>query len=117
MDGHSLASLKEEARRLGLSSNEIGRQVRAAFFGSEALRQQRGRNEVKVLVMRPETERSAQTDVRDLMIRTPQGSLVPLHSLVNFDDNETYLIVNAEIHLVADGTVSDVWEFKTLHLI
>jgi len=79
-------TLKEEARRLGLSSNDIGRQVRAAFFGSEALRQQRGRNEVKVLVMRPETERSAQTDVRDLLIRTPQGTLVPLHSLVEFDD-------------------------------
>ncbi|HEX4855214.1 MAG TPA: efflux RND transporter permease subunit, partial [Limnobacter sp.] len=43
-------TLKEEARRLGLSSNEIGRQVRAAFFGAEALRQQRGRNEIKVLV-------------------------------------------------------------------
>ncbi|WP_413769827.1 hypothetical protein, partial [Vibrio vulnificus] len=53
-------TLKDEARRLGLSSNDIGRQVRAAFFGAEALRQQRGRNEVKVLVMRPETERSAQ---------------------------------------------------------
>ena len=79
-------TLKEEARRLGLSSNEIGRQVRAAFFGSEALRQQRGRNEVKVLVMRPQAEREAQTDVRDLLIRTPQGTLIPLHSLVEFDD-------------------------------
>ncbi|HEX4855530.1 MAG TPA: efflux RND transporter permease subunit, partial [Limnobacter sp.] len=79
-------TLKEEARRLGLSSNEIGRQVRAAFFGAEALRQQRGRNEIKVLVMRPEDERSAQTDVRDLLIRTPQGTLVPLHSIVEFDD-------------------------------
>ena len=79
-------SLKEEARRLGLSSNEIGRQVRAAFFGSEALRQQRGRNEIKVLVMRPKSERAAQTDVRDLLIRTPQGTLVPLHSVVKFDD-------------------------------
>lgn len=79
-------TLKEEARRLGLSSNEIGRQVRAAFFGSEALRQQRGRNEIKVLVMRPESERAAQTDVRDLLIRTPQGTLIPLHSLVEFDD-------------------------------
>jgi multidrug efflux pump subunit AcrB len=82
--------LKEEARRLGLSSNEIGRQVRAAFFGSEALRQQRGRNEIKVLVMRPETERAAQTDVRDLLIRTPQGTLVPLHSLVEFDDTRAF---------------------------
>lgn len=79
-------TLKEEARRLGLSSNEIGRQVRAAFFGAEALRQQRGRNEIKVLVMRPESEQSAQTDVRDLLIRTPQGTLVPLHSVVEFDD-------------------------------
>lgn len=79
-------TLKEEARRLGLSSNDIGRQVRAAFFGAEALRQQRGRNEIKVLVMRPESEQSAQTDVRDLLIRTPQGTLVPLHSLVEFDD-------------------------------
>lgn len=79
-------TLKEEARRLGLSSNEIGRQVRAAFFGAEALRQQRGRNEIKVLVMRPESEQAAQTDVRDLLIRTPQGTLVPLHSVVEFDD-------------------------------
>lgn len=83
-------TLKEEARRLGLTSNEIGRQVRAAFFGSEALRQQRGRNEIKVLVMRPETERAAQTDVRDLLIRTPQGTLVPLHSLVEFDDTRAF---------------------------
>ncbi|MBU0784867.1 MAG: efflux RND transporter permease subunit [Gammaproteobacteria bacterium] len=83
-------TLKEEARRLGLTSNEIGRQVRAAFFGSEALRQQRGRNEIKVLVMRPETERTAQTDVRDLLIRTPQGTLVPLHALVNFDDTRAF---------------------------
>jgi len=83
-------TLKEEARRLGLSSNDIGRQVRAAFFGSEALRQQRGRNEIKVLVMRPETERAAQTDVRDLLIRTPQGTLVPLHSLVKFDDTRAF---------------------------
>ncbi|MEQ9108328.1 MAG: efflux RND transporter permease subunit [Limnobacter sp.] len=83
-------TLKEEARRLGLTSNEMGRQVRAAFFGSEALRQQRGRNEIKVLVMRPETERAAQTDVRDLLIRTPQGTLVPLHALVNFDDTRAF---------------------------
>ena len=83
-------TLKEEARRLGLTSNEIGRQIRSAFFGSEALRQQRGRNEVKVLVKRPENERISQTDVRDLLIRTPQGALAPLHSLVSFDDTRAF---------------------------
>lgn len=83
-------TLTEEARRLGLSSNDIGRQVRAAFFGAEALRQLRGRNEVKVMVMRPENERVAQTDIRDLLIRTPQGALVPLHSVVVFDEGRAY---------------------------
>jgi len=83
-------TLKEEARRLGLTSNEIGRQIRSAFFGSEALRQQRGRNEVKVLVKRPENERISETDVRDLLIRTPQGALAPLHSLVSFDDTRAF---------------------------
>ncbi|HEX4878501.1 MAG TPA: efflux RND transporter permease subunit [Limnobacter sp.] len=83
-------SLNEEARRLGLSANDIGRQVRAAFFGAEALRQLRGRNEVKVLVTRPEEERVSQTDVRDLLIRTPQGALVPLHALVHFDDTRAF---------------------------
>lgn len=83
-------TLKEEARRLGLTSNEIGRQIRSAFFGAEALRQQRGRNEVKVLVLRPEQERSSQTDVRDLLIRTPDNVLVPLHTLVEFSPTRAY---------------------------
>ncbi|WP_370262068.1 efflux RND transporter permease subunit [Limnobacter sp.] len=83
-------TLKEEARRLGLSANDIGRQVRAAFFGAEAMRQLRGRNEVKVLVTRPAEERISQTDVRDLLIRTPQGALVPLHTVVNVDDTRAF---------------------------
>ncbi|MDX1669790.1 MAG: efflux RND transporter permease subunit, partial [Limnobacter sp.] len=82
--------LKEEARRLGLTSNEIGRQIRSAFFGAEALRQQRGRNEIKVLVLSPERERSSQTDVKDLLIRTPDNVLVPLHTLVEFAPSRAY---------------------------
>lgn len=83
-------TLKEEARRLNLSSNEIGRQVRAAFFGAEALRQQRGRNEVKVVVALPESERQSQTHVRDLLIRTPDGVMVPLHALVELNPDRAY---------------------------
>ncbi|NJM33140.1 MAG: efflux RND transporter permease subunit, partial [Limnobacter sp.] len=83
-------ALKEEARRLGLNSNDIGRQVRSAFFGAEALRQQRGRNEVKVVVLRPEQERTSQTDVRDLLIRTAEGALVPLHTLVEFSPSRAW---------------------------
>ena len=41
--------LRPEARALGITGEKLGRQVRAAFFGVEALRIQRGRNEVKVM--------------------------------------------------------------------
>lgn len=37
--------LLPQARALGLTSFDIGRQLRSAFFGAEAVREQRGRNE------------------------------------------------------------------------
>jgi multidrug efflux pump subunit AcrB len=49
--------LKPEARTLGITEEDLGRQLRSAFYGAEALRIQRGRNEVKVMVRYPERER------------------------------------------------------------
>ena len=42
--------LTPEAAALGLTVADVARQVRSAFYGAEALRQQEGRDEVKVLV-------------------------------------------------------------------
>ena len=42
-------TLHPTASVLGLSERDLGRQVRAAFFGSEALRQQRGRMRLESL--------------------------------------------------------------------
>ena len=53
--------IRPEGRSLGLRSREVARQVRDAFYGAEALRQQRGRNEVKVMVRLPWSERSPPT--------------------------------------------------------
>jgi len=63
---------------LGLTSKEIARQARNAFHGAEALRQQRGRNEVKVRVRLADGERNSEEDVRGLLVRTPAGTYVPL---------------------------------------
>ena len=70
--------LKPEARTLGLTLGDVARQVRAAFFGDEALRVQRGREDVRVYVRLPERERNAIADVGDYMIRTPTGGQVML---------------------------------------
>ena len=70
--------LTQEARSLGLTTQDVARQVRNAFFGAQALRQQRGRDEVRVYVRRPLEERQSEHDVESLLIRTPEGGEIPL---------------------------------------
>lgn len=72
--------LKPSARSLGLTLQDLAGQVRAAFFGAEAVRVQRGREEVRVYVRLPEDERSAIADIAAYKIRVPGGQ-VPLGSL------------------------------------
>ena len=83
--------LKPEARTLGLTLDEVARQVRAAFFGDEALRVQRGREDVRVYVRLPENERDAIADVGDYMVRTPTGGQVMLDRIarVSFGHSPT----------------------------
>jgi multidrug efflux pump subunit AcrB len=71
--------LKPEARTLGITEEDLGRQLRGAFFGAEALRLQRGRNEVKVMVRYPEKNRRNIYDLESMRIRTVDGSEVPLN--------------------------------------
>lgn len=82
--------LTAEARSLGLTANEIGNQIRAAFYGAEALRQQRGNDEVKVLVRLPEAERQQQFSLEQLLIRTPAGGYVPLSQVVEFEPGRAF---------------------------
>ncbi|MFW5930177.1 MAG: efflux RND transporter permease subunit, partial [Desulfosalsimonas sp.] len=69
--------LKPEAAQLGLKLDDLARQVRSAFYGAEALRFQRDKNEVKVLVRYPEKERRSLGNVEQMRIRTPEGHEVP----------------------------------------
>jgi multidrug efflux pump subunit AcrB len=82
--------LRPAARSLGLTSADVARQVRDAFFGAEALRQQRGRDEVRVLVRRPESQRVNLAAVEDLLIRTPAGTDVPLLEIADVDRGRAY---------------------------
>ncbi|MEE4207374.1 MAG: efflux RND transporter permease subunit [Erythrobacter sp.] len=63
--------LLPQARNFGLARQDLARQVRAATFGTEAVRIQRGREEVRVYVRLPEAERDALEDLSDYRIRPP----------------------------------------------
>lgn len=82
--------LTPEGRSLGLTSAEVARQVRNAFYGAEALRQQRGRNEVRVRVSLPEEERVREFDIEHLLIRTPSGRDVPLRQVTEVKSGRAY---------------------------
>jgi len=70
-------SLTKAAETLGLTLADLGRQVRQAFYGEEAQRIQRGRDDVKVMVRYPPNERSSLGDLEQMRIRTPSGAEVP----------------------------------------
>jgi multidrug efflux pump subunit AcrB len=69
------------AESLGLSLSDLGRQVRQAFYGAEAQRIQRGRDEVKVMVRYPRSERGSLADVQGMRIRLPDGTAVPFSAV------------------------------------
>ena len=82
--------LLPEGRSLGLTAREVARQVRSAFYGAEALRQQRGRNEVKVMVMLPASQRVSEYDIEQLLIHTPAGGDVPLRQVAEVARSRAY---------------------------
>jgi len=100
--------LNEIGRSLGLTTNEVARQVRNSFFGAEALRQQRGRNEVRVMVRLPEEERQNEYYVENLLIKTPSGTNVPLSEIATSDRGRAFTNItrrNAKRTITVSGNV------------
>ncbi|MEM7101319.1 MAG: efflux RND transporter permease subunit [Pseudomonadota bacterium] len=70
-------SILPSGEALGLSLGDLARQVRQAFYGEEAQRIQRGRDDVRVMVRYTEAERRTLSALNAMRIRTPDGSEVP----------------------------------------
>ena len=85
--------LKPTARSLGVTLTDLARQVRHAFYGAEALRMQRDKDEVKVLVRYPEEERKSMGYVEEMRIRTPDGSEVPFSVLADVTMEQGYVSI------------------------
>ncbi|MCD6526441.1 MAG: efflux RND transporter permease subunit [Desulfuromonas sp.] len=86
--------LRPEAETLGVTESELGRQIRAAYYGAEALRLQRGRNEIKVMVRYPQDQRYLANSLDQLRIRTPQGGELPLQRAAYIDEGRGFSEIN-----------------------
>ncbi len=83
-------AIKPEAEALGITMSSLGRQVRQAFYGEEAQRIQRGKDELKVMVRYPLEERRSLADLENMRIRTPGGDEVPFASVAELSFGESY---------------------------
>lgn len=86
--------MRPEGQSLGLESRQVAIQVRNAYYGAEALRQQRGRNEVKVMVRLPKAQRATEHSLEEMILRTPQGKEIPLREAVTFSRGRAYTAID-----------------------
>ncbi len=89
-------SLLPEARNLGLTTEDLGRQVRQAFYGQEAQRIQRGKDDIRVMVRFPDAQRRSVGDLENMRIRTKDGIEVPFGSVANVQLGQGYTTIKRE---------------------
>ena len=74
----------------GLLPGDIARQLRNSFFGQEVQRIQRGRNELKVMVRYPESQRQSTQDLEHLRIRLQDGTQTPLSTVARLIESRSF---------------------------
>jgi len=75
--------LKPKAYFLGLDEGSIARQVRQGFYGAQAQRLQVGRDELRVWVRYPKSDRLTLGQMEDMKIKTADGEY-PLSELAGY---------------------------------
>ncbi|QSP95756.1 efflux RND transporter permease subunit [Marinobacter salinisoli] len=75
---------------LGLTTADLGRQLRAAFDGRVAQIYQDGRDEVEVRVQLPQSQRERLSTLSRMVVRVSDGRFVPLSQVMNLDHRQGF---------------------------
>ncbi|MBW0148397.1 efflux RND transporter permease subunit [Marinobacter arenosus] len=86
---------------LGLTTADLGRQLRAAFDGRIAQIYQDGRDEVEVRVQLPRYQRQRLSTLSQMTVRVSDGRFVPLSQVMNLDHRQGFQALRH-----ADGKLS-----------
>lgn len=102
---------KENARSLGVPFETVTAAARAAYYGEEAMRLQRGRHEVKVMVRNPESERRSLAQFSELRVDVG-GSKVPITELADIRFERGYSEINRIDQMRSITITADLDESK-----
>jgi multidrug efflux pump subunit AcrB len=86
--------LKPAAENLTVTLADLARQVREAFYGAEAQRIPRTKEDVRVMVRYPERERLSVENLNDMRVRTPAGDEVPFDTVAEVHYQPGYLTID-----------------------
>ena len=100
-------SITPQGEALGLTLADLAGQLRQGFYGEEAQRVQRGREDIKVMVRYPEDERRVLASVENMRIRTPTGVEVPFATVASISFGRGYATIQRAdrmriVHVTAD---------------
>jgi len=102
--------VKAGARSIGVTMRGLARQVRQAFYGEEALRIQRSRDDVKVMVRYADQQRSSLSGFDEMRIRTDDGREIPIEEVADIADGRAYSIINRVDRKRTVTVISDIDE-------
>lgn len=102
--------IKEGARPLGITMRDVARQIRQAFYGDEALRIQRGRDDLKVLVRYAGQDRETISGFEEMRIRTADGREIPIEEVADIYPGRAYSIINRVDRNRTITVISDIDE-------
>ncbi len=77
--------LDQKAYFMGLTREEVVRQIRQGFFGEEVQRLQKGSDEVKVWVRYPNSGRISLGQLEDMKIKAGQGQEYTLNEIASYE--------------------------------
>lgn len=80
-----LLNLTTAGRSLGLSTGDLGRQLRSAYDGRRIQIFQDAENELEVRLMLPERERTDLSRLSQFPIKTPAGDMLPLATVADIE--------------------------------
>ena len=100
------------AEALGLSLEDLARQVRQAFYGEQAQRIQRERDDIRVMVRYPESQRRSLADLENLRIRTPDGGEVPFYAVATAEMTRGYSTIKRVDRARTINVTADVDESR-----
>ncbi|XKE43750.1 efflux RND transporter permease subunit [Halomonas organivorans] len=99
---------------LGLTTRELGRQLRAAFDGRLVQVYQDGRDEIEVRVLLPRDQRERLATLARLTVRTPDGRFVPLDQVMTLDHRQGFeALRHADGRLAVEVTAQVETEVST----